>query len=259
VIYDLIGPLPGEPWSATPAIVSLSGLICVLAFFLYTRREAQSLPARIVTSGVGYIALGYIALMGLMLARLVYQNSGAMESALSGGLLDMREPSTSSAIVQWLFQALSAPFAFAFGCLAICNLYVADAMIGRVLHGWDELHTLGERSRVAQEALETINTSAREIDDLEGKRAALLRELEPAASFTHANELAAMVQEARAPLDSWLAKIQLRKKAPASVLHGDDGPDIDVPKFKERVNALNIDAKVIYAAFRGEEDGRKRS
>jgi hypothetical protein len=259
VIFDLLGPLPGEPWSATPAIVSFSGLICILAFYLYTKSKAHSLPSRVVSTGAGYIALGYVLFMGLMLARLLYMNSGGMQEVTSGGLLDEVSTPSGTGLVSWLFDALSAPFALVFGCLFVCNLYVADAMLGHLVKKVPEFTMLRALQAEARLLMDAVHAGERELRELENKRASVLRRLEPAASMEHASEIAAMVEQARAPLEAQIIQLKLRKKPLPSVLHLDGGPEVNVIEFEKRVNALRGDAKTIHAAFRGEEDGRKKT
>lgn len=259
VIFDRLGPLPGEPWSATPAVVSFSGLICIVAFYLYTRSTAHSLPSRFVSSGVGYIALSYVLFMGLMLARLVYMNGNGGEQILSGGLLDDLSASNTSEVLGWLFDALDAPFALVFGCLFICNLYVADIALGSLVRNLPEFYALRTLREEALGLMDAVNAGERKLIALEKKREAIIRRLEPAASWEHANALAAMVEQARAPLEAKLIEFKLKKKSPRSVLHLDQGPEMNVIEFEKRVNALKADAKTIHAAFRGEDDGRKKS
>lgn len=258
VVFDLLGPLPGEPWSARPAIVSFAGLICILAFYLYTKDKAGSLPSRIVSAGAGFVALGYVLFMGLMLARLLYMNAGSTGGTADGGLLDDVSAPQSPGIMIWLFDALGAPFALVFGCLFICNLYVADAMLGQLIRKVPEFFMLRALQAEAQLLMDAVHAGERELRKLENKRASVLRRLEPAASMEHASEIAAFVEQARAPLDAKVLEFKLRKKPPPSVLHSDGGPEMNVIEFEKRVNALKADVKTIHAAFRGEEDGRKK-
>src|SRR5687767_13205739 len=57
VVNNVIGPLPGEPASAIPAIVSFAGLIAVIAFYFYKRVYPGSLPVRLINALAGYVAL----------------------------------------------------------------------------------------------------------------------------------------------------------------------------------------------------------
>lgn len=257
VVFDAIGPLPGEPPSAAPAVVAMSGMICVAAFYLFRRAFPKALPVRAVDRSSGYIALGYLVVMGLMLGNLIYTNMGGGAAPIE--LFGAGDGPADTPLLARFFEWMRGPFALVFGFLTVVNLYVAETVGTRLRETLRELHGLRERLRESRELMNEIDESERELAKLEAERQTVLRGLEPAGAYGFAGELAVMVAESRAPIEAWITAQHLRKKPPESVLAGEDTPDIDVAKLKERVNALKFDAKVIYGAFAQEPNTRTKS
>lgn len=253
VVHDLIGPLPGEPWSPVPAVVALSGLIAVIAFALYKRARPASLPVRLVNALAGYIALGFVMGMGLMLAKLIAANTGSGGETIA---LFAEAAAEDVSFLTRIFEFIDGPFAFAFGFLTICNLYVAEYALTRLRDVLQELHEIHARLDQSRAAMNELEECERGLARLETERSQVLRALEPAGAQGYAHELAAMIAETRGSTEQWITAHQIRKKPPESVLRTDAETDIDIGKLKERISALNLDSKVIYAAFRGEEKSR---
>lgn len=255
VVNDAIGPLPGEAPSAVPAIVSLSGLISVIAFYLYKRAHPESLPVRFVNRVVGYIALSFLLVMGLMLAKLFFENMSSDDAALAA--LFGQQAADSKPFLSRFFDLMTGPFALVFGSLTICNLFVAETALTRLRAALREL--IDVRARVANSgrAMNELEEHERELAKLDVERQQTMRALEPSGAFAFAQELSSVAAEARSPIEQWITAQHLRKKEPESVLGAKNETDIDISKLKERVASLQLDAKVIYATFRSDEKGAK--
>lgn len=255
VVFDALGPLPGEPWSPIPAIVALSGMIAVATFALYKRTHSSSFPVRFVGSLAGYAALSFIIVMGVMLAKLIYTNMSGGD--VSATLFADTSGAADVSLLAHLFEQMTGPFALIFGLLTICNLYVAEYALSKLR---EALRSILERRALisaARAAMDEFEESERELARLDAERQDILQGLEPAAAYAFANKLSCVIAEARSPIEQWITAQQLRKKPAASVLGTNTEPDIDIARLKERVAALTLDAEVIYATFKGEKKGKQ--
>jgi hypothetical protein len=203
----------------------------------------------------GYIALGFLFVMGLMLAKMIHANMG-------GGTVPLElfgaDTATDTPLLVRFFDLLKGPFSLTFGFLTVCNLYVAEFALTRLREVLQELHDLRFRLRESRELMNELDESERGLVTFDGERQQVLRGFEPAAAYTYANEIASIVAEARAPIEAWITAQWLRKKPPESVFGAEGETDIDIAKLEKRVSALQFDAKVIYAAFRGDEKENKK-
>lgn len=259
VFSDFFAPdVPGDPAHGPAGVMALSTVLAAGAFHIYLAKHPDALAGRLLNRCVPWLVLGFIISMGLMAARSVLESAGI---SLLGGeapppelFAEEAAPPGSSLLDRIAIGAFGAGLA----SLALANFWLTQRIADLL---WSRLKRLVNRRTHADETkslMGAINEAESRLSKLEAERQMLLRELEPEASRSFANELATVIQQLRGSVVGVVSAETIWKKKPPSVVESQDEPELNVPGVAKLAAQLDLSGDQIFSAFNSAHEGKKK-
>lgn len=259
VFSDFFAPdVPGDPAHGPAGVMALSTVLAAAAFHIYLAKHPDALAGRLLNKCVPWLVLGFIGSMGLMAARSVLESGGI---SLLGGEApppDLFAETAAPLGPSLLDRIAIGAFGVGLASLAVANFWLTQRVADLL---WSRIKRLIDRRTHANETkllMDAINADEVRLGKLGAERQMLLRELEPEASRSFANELAAVLHHLRGSVVGVVNAETIWKKKPASVVESQAEPELNVPGVAKLAAQLDLSGDQIFSAFNSAHEGKKK-
>ncbi|HEY0939235.1 MAG TPA: hypothetical protein VGE08_03970 [Steroidobacter sp.] len=259
VFSDFFAPdVPGDPAHGPAGVMALSTALAAAAFHVYLMKHPDALAGRLLNKCVPWLVLGFICSMGLMAARSVLEMAGI---SLFGAEAPPPDLFAEEAVPPGpsLFDRIAiGAFGAGLASLAVASFWLSQRIADLL---WSRIKRLTSRRALAGETralMDAINEAESRLSKLEAERRMLLRELEPEASRSFANDLAALLQQLRGSVVGVVNAETIWKKKAPSVVESQDEPELNVPGVAKLAAPLDLSGDHIFAAFNLAHEGKKK-
>lgn len=169
LIYEVFEYLSGDSEYYSPGIMALASMIMVVGFHVLAALNPNSFAARAINAIVGYVIPVYLLGVGLLLACVMFADGlgeiVAPEIPIVIGELTtaVQEKGFVDSVFQYLADPLSVLlFSLGMGGLAIVNLFVANALLERLISGVRESYARLTDAKAAQVKYRTIQRTQKD-------------------------------------------------------------------------------------------------